>query len=585
MKQSFPPPLCDSERLRRLLLDELTESSQAQLMGHLNDCTDCRTRLDEIACSDQFWRETEALLQRDLARHSLVKRAIDVMDSPSAQRRRKRHRRRHRRQRSLELLHPSTEPESLGRLGKYEIRGIIGCGGMGTVFHAHDPTLLRPVALKVLHSKSISDEDRQRFLHEARAIAALSNPHIVRIFEVDEEIPFIAMEFVDGLSLHQLLARPGGLEFKTILRIAKQVAVGLSCAHEAGIIHRDIKPSNIMLDKKSSNVLITDFGLACTATTLSEEEDLLAGTPEYMSPEQAKGAKPVPQSDLFSLGTLLYALCTRTSPFRGPSTRETLLNVLRWEPDPLPDSVPLWFAEGVRKLHAKRPENRFASAEEFLEYLAANSEKSREFSSRTVLEPFPSESFMRFECPICGKRLKTEPNNAGQSVHCRRCNQQLRIPKMSERVEVLQVDPAVATALRLRGRAKWKNGMLVHLDLRKTLVADEHLREMRTLKDLQMLLLEGTQVTDEGMVYLRSTKSLQHLTLSMTAVTDAGLRQLTPLTNLRTLTLAHCSITDESISVLMSFPHLSRLRLDGALLTPEGIERLQLALPNLQLWA
>src|SRR5690606_27648033 len=106
----------------------------------------------------------------------------------------------------------------------------------------------------------------------------------------------------------------------------------------------------------SRYALLTDFGLACsTASLSSEDDDLLAGTPEYMAPEQAAGAKPTPQSDLFSLGTLLYALCTRTSPFRGDSTRETLKNVLRSEPDPLPDAVPRWFADGVRKLHAKRP--------------------------------------------------------------------------------------------------------------------------------------------------------------------------------------------------------------------------------------
>src|SRR5690606_34994603 len=149
--------------------------------------------------------------------------------------------------------------------------------------------LQRPVALKVLHSKGISEAERQRFMREAQTIAALSNPHIVKIFEVgpEDEPPYIAMEFVDGLSLHQLLARQSGLEFKGILRIAKQVAIGLSCAHEAGIIHRDVKPSNIMLDKLSRYALLTDFGLACsTASLSSEDDDLLAGTPEYMAPEQ-----------------------------------------------------------------------------------------------------------------------------------------------------------------------------------------------------------------------------------------------------------------------------------------------------------
>lgn len=587
MTKAIPTPPCDPEKLASLLRDELSSQTQALLGQHLDSCKSCQQQLEQLAADEAFFRETEALLQRDLSKHRVVHRALNALQAPSSRHHRKQRRKR-RQQESLRLLVPSTQPESLGRLGRYEIRGIIGSGGMGTVFHALDPVLNRPVALKVLHSKDSSDE----FLREARTIAALNDKHIVKIFEVgrQEDIPYLAMEFVDGLSLHQFLHRQEALRFRQIFRVARQVTLGLIAAHEAGIIHRDIKPSNIILDKTLKRVLITDFGLACPAEPQAGwEAESIAGTPEYMSPEQAAGATLTPQSDLFSLGTLLYILCTRISPFRGPSTKETLHRVRYLEPEPIEQlcpQVPAWFAEGIRRLHAKDPSLRFRSAKRFLRYLIEEASKGPPDQERLQITPARAvEPYMRFDCPICGKRLKTLPFNAGGRVHCTRCSQPLRIPSISEPVTVVHVDPLVATIFKLHARPRWKSGALVQLDLRRTMVTDRDIQVLGGCQKLHTLLLESTAITDESMRIVGTLKSLQYLTLSGTAVTDEGLAHLIHLSNLQTFTLANCLVSDRSIDVILQFSRLTRLRIDGTLISPQGRERLQLGLRNLKLWS
>ena len=219
----------------------------------------------------------------------------------------------------LDFLHPSDQPGCLGTLGPYQIIDVIGRGGMGIVLRALDTKLNRIVAVKVLAPDLAANPNaRRRFLREAQAAAAVSHPHVVTIHAVDEDkLPYLVMECVVGQSLQEKLDRAGALRLTEILRIGRQVAEGLAAAHEQGLIHRDIKPANILLENGVERVKITDFGLARAADDVAiTRTGEVSGTPQYMSPEQARGEHVDQRSDLFSLGCVLYAMCTGRPPFR-----------------------------------------------------------------------------------------------------------------------------------------------------------------------------------------------------------------------------------------------------------------------------
>src|SRR5262249_4625282 len=212
----------------------------------------------------------------------------------------------------LSFLSPAGEPGSLGRLDHYEVLEVVGKGGTGVVLRARDIKLMRVVALKVLAAPlAASGTARQRFAREARAAAAVRDDHVVAIHAVEDDgpVPYLVMEFIDGRNLEGLLRRTGPLEVKEVLRIGMQVAKGLAAAHHQGLIHRDIKPANILLENGVQRVKLTDFGLARAVDDASlTQSGIIAGTPDYMSPEQANGDPVDYRSDLFSLGSVLYAL-------------------------------------------------------------------------------------------------------------------------------------------------------------------------------------------------------------------------------------------------------------------------------------
>ena len=193
----------------------------------------------------------------------------------------------------LDFLEPCDVPGRLGKIGPYEVIDVIGRGGMGVVLRAHDPKLNRTVAVKVLAPQfAVNPTARKRFLREAQAVAAVTHPHVITIHAVDqtEKTPYLVMECIDALSLQEKIDRCGHLEVKEILRIGAQIAAGLAAAHAHGLVHRDIKPSNILLENGVERVKITDFGLARAVDDVSiTRSGEVAGTPEFMSPEQAQG--------------------------------------------------------------------------------------------------------------------------------------------------------------------------------------------------------------------------------------------------------------------------------------------------------
>ncbi|MHC4403941.1 MAG: protein kinase domain-containing protein [Planctomycetota bacterium] len=276
----------------------------------------------------------------------------------------------------LDFLTPCDTPDRLGRLGQYEIAEVVGRGSMGLVLKGHDPKLNRVVAIKVLAPGLAGEATaRRRFLREARAAAAVSHDHVVTIHAIDDgqAVPFLVMEYVSGMSLQERINRAGPLELKEILRIGKQTALGLAAAHAEGLIHRDVKPANILLENGVERVKITDFGLARAVDDISmTKTGVVAGTPEYMSPEQAQGLPVDHRSDLFSLGCLMYAMCTGRSPFRADSTVAVIRRVCDDTPRPIREvnsEIPDWLAAIVDRLLAKDAADRLQSASEVADLL------------------------------------------------------------------------------------------------------------------------------------------------------------------------------------------------------------------------
>jgi hypothetical protein len=274
------------------------------------------------------------------------------------------------------LLQPATRAGAFGRLGHYEVLEVLGRGGFGVVVRAFDERLQRVVAVKVMApALAATSPSRRRFLREARSAAAVRHDNVVAIHAVEEQpLPYLVMEYVDGETLQQRIDRLGPLDVPAVLRIGRQIASGLAAAHKQGLVHRDIKPANILLEHGVDRVKISDFGLARAADDASlSQSGFIAGTPLYMAPEQACGEALDPRTDLFSLGSVLYVMATGRPPFRAPTTLAVLKRVAEDTPRPIREiipEVPEWLCALIVRLHAKKPEDRFASAQEVADLLA-----------------------------------------------------------------------------------------------------------------------------------------------------------------------------------------------------------------------
>jgi serine/threonine protein kinase len=270
-------------------------------------------------------------------------------------------------------------------LSHYEIQTPLGEGGMGVVYRAVDTRLGRPVAVKLLRGDgAVTGENRKRFVHEARAASALNHPHIITIYDIgqDQGVDFIAMEYVAGTSLAQMIAR-GRRGVDDCLRLAIQIADALAAAHAAGIVHRDLKPANIMVTDKGT-VKVLDFGLAkltemppvadsmvdpiSTGTAPAghpqTQEGTILGTAAYMSPEQAEGKPADARSDVFSFGAVVYELVTGRRAFTGATKVATLAAVLTKDPEPMSQMVqglPPNLETTIARCLRKRPERRWQS--------------------------------------------------------------------------------------------------------------------------------------------------------------------------------------------------------------------------------
>ena len=275
--------------------------------------------------------------------------------------------------------------DALSTITNYNIIEEIGRGGMATVYKAWQPSLSRTVALKVLPPYFAHDEELViRFRREAHAVAKLRHSHIVQVFDFHQEEQFfyLAMEYIGGGSLQSKLEKHGRLAPSEATKIIRQVAEGLHHAHTKGFIHRDIKPSNILISE-DGDAVITDFGIvkALKSTKLTKTSDGGIGTSEYMSPEQAKGEKVDPTTDLYSLGVVLYESLIGTTPFNGESALGVAnrhINDKPARPSELNDKITPEQDEVILKLLSKKPTDRYSSALELvgvlnsLEFAAAD---------------------------------------------------------------------------------------------------------------------------------------------------------------------------------------------------------------------
>ncbi len=364
---------CNQNRLRMLLDDGLSNEQEAEVVGHLDDCAACQKKLETLAAEEVWWEHLRHLPtddKKNTAPHlkraaqqastAMPNRAGDGGDDNIW----------------LDFLDPASTAAHLGRLDHFEITELLGRGGMGIVLKASDPALNRPVAIKVLapHFAS-SGAARKRFAREAQAAAAVVHDHVVAIHSVGawKGLPYLVMSYVPGRSLQEVLDAEGPLSIKEITRIGMQAALGLAAAHAQGLVHRDVKPANILLENGIQRVRLTDFGLARAIDDASlTQSGVVTGTPQYMSPEQTRSEAVDHRTDLFSLGSTLYAMCTGHAPFRADTAMAVLLRVGEEQPRAVrqlnPD-VPVWLAAIVEKLHAKAPAQRFQSAAEVADLL------------------------------------------------------------------------------------------------------------------------------------------------------------------------------------------------------------------------
>jgi WD40 repeat protein len=374
---AFPCP--NEGELRRLLAASPDDPAVEEMEQHLLQCDACCQKVARLEASDTWMgalsketitgeSEEEAGQAAELIRH--LKDLVPVVSAEPTSNHAEQADAQHRPtfQDGYEFLAPPRQRGELGRLGPYRVLRVLGSGGMGIVFEAEDEHLGRQVALKVMKpALAGSTEARQRFLREARAAAAIEHDHIVAVFQVGDDggLPYLIMPLLKGDSLDERLRRQGAMPIPEVLRIGREIAEGLAAAHRRGLIHRDIKPANIWLEADRGRVKILDFGLARGTSSSLTQPGIIIGTPAYLAPEQGTAQQIDERSDLFSLGCVLYHLCTGKPPFGGPGPIGTLLAVASEHPvspaqrNPM---IPSPVSDLVMRLLAKDPADRPASA-------------------------------------------------------------------------------------------------------------------------------------------------------------------------------------------------------------------------------
>ncbi len=357
---------CSYQHWELVLLGSEQSTHYAEAMAHVEYCDACQSKLEKGSPMDiPWWGEAkESWLESELpvanSNSTLSSVSVEIASEMPDDSRVEFE------TVMLSFLDAPSHPELLGRLGRYEVERVIGTGGMGIVLKAHDTELHRVVAIKILAAHlANSASARKRFAREAQAAAAVLHPNVIPIYNVESEgkLPYLVMQCVSGLSLQAKVDRCGMLPLTDTLRIAKQTASGLAAAHDQGLVHRDVKPANILLEENVDRVILSDFGLARAVDDASlTRTGVVAGTPHYMSPEQARGDAIDTRSDQFSLGSVMYFMLTGRPPFRATGAMGVLHRICNEEHrsiEQINENVPHEVVILIDRLLAKDPAKRF----------------------------------------------------------------------------------------------------------------------------------------------------------------------------------------------------------------------------------
>jgi eukaryotic-like serine/threonine-protein kinase len=403
-------------QLQDLIENALPQSEEVELTIHLDQCDKCQraiemlasrgnpinslTHLDQgrISATSAFWPAVRRI--EDEFDNSKSSSVIDHRHTPKPTQ--TPNPEAIKPEETFPFFDPSEQPGFLGQLDRFRIQELVGRGGMGMVFKVFDACLQRTVALKILDPQLAKNElAQERFCREARSAASVMHENIVTIHHVEhdeaKDVSYIVMQFVRGFSLQDRLDKEGRLPLRDIVRMSRQIASGLSAAHEQHLIHRDIKPGNVLIEQNSGRVLLTDFGLArATEDVKLTQTGFVAGTPLYMSPEQAKGETLDSRTDLFSLGGVMYSMATGKPPFDGSSPYVVLRQVSEKSHRPIHElngEIPDDLVELIDRLLTKDREKRIQSAQEAVNLLRIIESK---LPPETTVKPYPSSGSRLF---------------------------------------------------------------------------------------------------------------------------------------------------------------------------------------------
>lgn len=524
-----------------------------------------------------------------------------------------------------------TEMGEVGTLGPYRLLKQLGAGGMGAVYLAIDTRLKRKLALKVMLPDAAADVDaKERFLREARAAAQISHDNVITVYEADERdgVPYIAMQLLQGLPLDELLAKNGTPSIPHILQIAQETAAGLAAAHRIGVVHRDVKPANLWLEAPHGRVKVLDFGLAKPVETDVEltKSGIVVGTPAFMSREQACGQKVDGRADLYSLGAVLYRLCTGRPPFEGATFMALLLALGTENPTPvqqLNPGVPDPLADLIHQLLAKSPNQRPQTADEVVERVRRIAEELT-YAHTLVPMAIPVTPLALTSAPpttpahnpfadLTDDELTPLPANATPDAHRPHANSAtpwLRVA-VGLVVGLLMLVGGWVVTSRMSGASKpapptheepkppalpergpppvapagTRERQLVEWVLSvggKARINGETVMEINVAADLPptpfaltSVILADTSVTDNGLAQLAGYAELERLDLARTKCTGAGLSHLTKCVQLAVLNLEGTNVTDANLSHLPALPKLWDLGLARTPVTDAGLAHLK----------
>jgi serine/threonine protein kinase len=531
------------------------------------------------------------------------------------------------------FLAASERAGAMGRLGHYDVLEVLGQGGFGIVVKAFDANLYRVVAIKILTPHlAATSPPRKRFVREGRAAAQVKHENVVQIYAIEEQpLPYLVMEFVEGMTLQQKLDREGPVEDPAeVVRLGCQIARGLAAAHDKGLIHRDVKPANILLEAgPDPRAKLTDFGLVRAGDDASlTQSGVILGTPLYMSPEQAHGTALDHRADLFSLGSVLYAMVTGHPPFRAPSTLAVLKRVADDTPRPIREvmaDVPEGLCAVIMRLLEKYPDDRFPAAAAVADALG------RCLTEPISARPKPGRSRHRLAvgaaallavaagttltvwnwdgarttgaavpAPIEDRRPqateepKSPPPTADADPDRKaaewiiahggrvRVNEVWDTPEIAQPADlprerytltlvtmqsVKEADVALSHLEGLTG--------LTHLYMGTTSATDAGLSHLRDCTELTVLHMNGTAITDAGLAHLKRLARLQMVAMNDTKITDHGLTYVTSHPNLQSLAVCRTAVSDASLAHLKGLKSLRQLYIAGTRVTEAGLVHLE----------